>query len=88
MIFYGMRHPETKKYYRFVNRVAIPDVELGGPNFSMISLFGNLQTLTEFTETHNNGKFQHEVVELELRERRIISPIITVHPNEPPGDKL
>ena len=88
MVFYGMRHPATKKYYRFVNRAAIADVELGGPNFSMISLFGNLKTLTEFAETHNRGKFPHEVVEMELREVRIIPPIIDVQPNEIPGNKL
>lgn len=87
MVFYAIRDPNTKKFYRCVNHVWIPDVDLGGQNLSAISLFSTLKNVTDW-EIATRGLVRHEVVELELRETRIIHPVIDVSSHEIPGDQL
>jgi hypothetical protein len=87
---YGLRHVPTGKFLRvhdrnnFVADGTLKDVNL--------VVFTDLWTLTQFIELNLKGQVI-EIVELEMRELRVVPPVIDVKaeepkPDAPTGDQL
>lgn len=88
---FALRHLPSKKYLRIQPGMATNLVADGDLANGTVLGFPDLWATTQFIEKHLKGQSQSiEIVELELREVRVVPPMIDgrAHKNETTGDQF
>jgi hypothetical protein len=83
---FGLRHKPTGFFFRAAGNQIVADVDIAKYPHNLL-LLPDLWTATQFVETRLRRR-AIEIVELEIREVRVMTPVLEVKPDENTGNQF